>query len=38
VDAFVTNLLVDGAELAERAELTWLDEVTQKLGERFAAG
>jgi DNA-binding PadR family transcriptional regulator len=38
VDAFVTNLLVDGAELAVRAELTWLDEVTQKLGERFAAG
>ena len=38
VDAFVTNLLVDGAELAVRAELIWLDEVTQKLRERFAGG
>jgi DNA-binding PadR family transcriptional regulator len=37
VDGFVTNLLIDGAELAVRAELTWLDEVTQKLRERFAA-
>jgi DNA-binding PadR family transcriptional regulator len=35
VDCFVTNLLIDGAELSVRAELTWLDEVTQKLKERF---
>lgn len=35
VDAFVTNLLIDGAELSVRAELAWLDEVTQKLRERF---
>jgi DNA-binding PadR family transcriptional regulator len=35
VDMFVTNLLVDGAEGAVRAELAWLDEVTQKLKERF---
>jgi DNA-binding PadR family transcriptional regulator len=35
VDAFVTQLLIDGAELAVRAELTWLDEVTRKLGERL---
>lgn len=38
VDGFVTNLLIDGAELAVRAELTWLDEVTQKLRDRFADG
>lgn len=36
-DAFVTNLLIDGAELAVRAELSWLDDVSQKLTERFAA-
>jgi DNA-binding PadR family transcriptional regulator len=36
VDAFVTNLLIDGAELAVRAELAWLDEVARKLTERFA--
>jgi hypothetical protein len=35
-DAFVTNLLIDGAELVVRAELTWLDDVTQKLNERYA--
>ncbi len=35
LDAFVTQLLIDGAELAVRAELAWLDEVTQKLSERF---
>src|SRR6185437_15808667 len=34
VDAFVTNLLIDGAELSVRAELTWLDDVTRKLQER----
>jgi DNA-binding PadR family transcriptional regulator len=36
VDAFVTNLLIDGAELVVRAELTWLDEVVQKLKERYS--
>ena len=36
VDSFVTQLLIDGAELNVRAELAWLDEVTQKLRERFA--
>jgi DNA-binding PadR family transcriptional regulator len=36
IDSFVTNLLIDGAELAVRAELAWLDDVTQKLKERFA--
>jgi len=35
VDAFVTQLLIDGAELSVRAELAWLDDVTQKLTERF---
>jgi DNA-binding PadR family transcriptional regulator len=37
VDAFVTNLLIDGAELAVRAELAWLDDITQKLKERHAS-
>ena len=37
IDSFVTNLLIDGAELSVRAELAWLDEVTQKLQERVAA-
>jgi DNA-binding PadR family transcriptional regulator len=35
--AFVTNLLIDGAELSVRAELTWLDDVTRKLHERAAS-
>ena len=35
-DAFVTNLLIDGAELAVRAELTWLDDVALRLKERFS--
>jgi DNA-binding PadR family transcriptional regulator len=35
VDTFVTQLLIDGAELSVRAELAWLDEVTVKLTERF---
>jgi len=35
MDAFVTQLLVDGAELSVRAELAWLDDVAQKLAERF---
>lgn len=34
-DAFVTNLLIDGAELAARAELAWLDEVAKRLAERY---
>ena len=38
VDSFVTQLLIDGAELNVRAELAWLDEVTQKVQERFAGG
>jgi hypothetical protein len=37
VDSFVTGLLIDGAELQVRAELAWLDDVTQKLKERFGA-
>ncbi len=36
VDGFVTGLLIDGAELSVRAELTWLEDVTQKVAERFA--
>jgi DNA-binding PadR family transcriptional regulator len=35
VDAFVTNLLIDGAELSARAELSWLDDVTRKLQQQF---
>ena len=34
-DSFVTGLLINGAELQMRAELAWLDEVAQKLKERF---
>lgn len=34
IDGFVTNLLIDGAELSVRAELAWLDDVTRKLQER----
>ena len=37
MDSFVTGLLIDGAELQVRAELTWLDDVTSKLQERFGA-
>jgi DNA-binding PadR family transcriptional regulator len=36
MDSFVTMLLIDGAELSVRAELTWLDDVTAKLKERYA--
>jgi len=36
-DTFVTSLLIDGAELTVRAELTWLDDVAHKLKERIAA-
>ncbi len=35
LDAFVTNLLIDGAELSARAELAWLDDVTRKLQQFF---
>ena len=35
MDSFVTQLLIDGAELQVRAELSWLDDVTVKLKERF---
>ncbi len=34
-DAFVTQLLIDGAELSARAELAWLDEVAKRLAERY---
>jgi len=34
-DAFVTHLLIDGAELAARAELTWLEEVAKRLQDRY---
>lgn len=36
-DAFVTHLLIDGAELSARAELAWLDEVAKRLAERYGA-
>jgi DNA-binding PadR family transcriptional regulator len=35
VESFVTMLLIDGAELSVRAELTWLDDVTAKVKERY---
>lgn len=35
VDGFVTGLLIEGAELSVRAELAWLDDLPQKLSERF---
>ena len=35
-DSFVTKLLIDGAELNVRAELTWLDEVAAELKARYA--
>lgn len=34
-DAFATHLLIDGAELAARAELAWLDEVAKRLRDRY---
>lgn len=37
IDGFVTGLLIDGAELSVRAELAWLDDLAQKMGERFGA-
>lgn len=37
-DAFVTHLLIDGAELAARAEIAWLGEVATRLRERYGAG
>ena len=35
LDAFVINLLIDGAELSVRAELAWLDDVSRKLQQGF---
>jgi hypothetical protein len=35
-DCFVTELLIDGAELNARAEIAWLDEVVEKLKRRFS--
>ncbi len=35
IDAFVTGLLIDGAEMSARAELAWLDDVGRKLQLRF---
>jgi DNA-binding PadR family transcriptional regulator len=35
-DCFVTQLLIDGAELSARAELAWLDDTTEKLKRRFS--
>ena len=35
--AFLTELLLDGAELAMRAELAWLDDITRKLVMHFDA-
>jgi DNA-binding PadR family transcriptional regulator len=37
IDGFVTGLLIDGAELSVRAEVAWLDDVTQKLRERYTS-
>lgn len=34
-DAFMTHLLIDGAELAARAELAWLDEVARRVRDRY---
>jgi DNA-binding PadR family transcriptional regulator len=36
-DSFVTKLLIDGAELNVRAELTWLEEVAAELKRRYAS-
>ena len=36
-DAFVTRLLIDGAELAARAEVAWLDQVAKRLQDRYGA-
>jgi hypothetical protein len=35
LDAFVTQLLIDGAEFSARAELAWLEQVTRQLQQRF---
>jgi DNA-binding PadR family transcriptional regulator len=37
IDPFVANLLIDGAEGSVRAEIAWLDDVCEKLTERFGA-
>lgn len=34
LDGFVTHLLIDGGELSVRAELAWLDAVSEKLKQR----
>ncbi len=36
LDAFVTQLLIDGAEFSARAELAWLEQVARQLQQRFA--
>lgn len=35
-DAFLANLLIDGIESVVRAEIAWLDRLSQKLTERYA--
>ena len=35
MDGFVTGLLIDGAEMSVRAELAWLDDLTQKVRDRL---
>ena len=37
VDPFLANLLIDGVEVVVRAEIAWLENVCQKLTERFGA-
>jgi len=37
LDGFVTSLLIDGVEFSVRAELSWLEEVAQKLRARYAS-
>jgi len=37
VDPFVVNLLIDGAEGSVRAHVSWLDDISKKLMERFGA-
>jgi DNA-binding PadR family transcriptional regulator len=38
VDCWVTMQLINGAELSARAELAWLDDVTEELKRRFTDG
>jgi DNA-binding PadR family transcriptional regulator len=37
VDSFFANLMIDGIEGVVRAEIEWLEKVSQKLTERFGA-